>query len=1001
MLFKCTAACLLALAVFSSFCDGQLDIQQSRQVIEPALTWKFPVDPQVETPGLPTSFEIREPVAVSTVAVDCRENFVHVEVKKDMFGIGQFIDSAGLTLGDCAVTTEDSSGQVFIFENELHNCGSELTMTEDSFIYSYVVNYNPQTHGETPVIRTSKAAVIVECHYPRKHNVSSLPLDPLWIPFSAVKAAEEFLYFSLKLMTDDWMHERPSSQYFLGDVIHVEATVMQFFHVPLRVYVDSCVATLLPDVNSSPRYAFIDNHGCFIDSRVTPSSSTFMSRTAENKLRFQLEAFRFQGAESGQIYITCHLKATTTAHSIHELHRSCSFTSNMWREVNGADAACGSSVLLAVDMGVAAALAQIKAGLGRVVGLGALLVVLGRQEALGKVGVQVAAVPEGAKRPGLGARLVALGHRIREGRVKGEPVGAQLVALQLKALGLLVGVRLVLLVQGVRALGLPSGARLVGLGHRIREDRAKGVPVGVRLVALQVKALGLLVGVRLVLLVQGVRALGPASGARLVALGHRIREGWVKGEPVGAQLVALQLKALGLLVGVRLVLLVQGVRALGLPSGARLVGLGHRIREDRAKGVPVGVRLVALQVKALGLLVGVRLVLLVQGVRALGLPSGARLVGLGHRIKEGRAKEVPVGARLVALQVKALGLLVGVRLVLLVQGVRALGLPSGARLVGLGHRIKEGRAKGVPVGAQLVALQVKALGLLVGVRLVLLVQGVRALGLPSGARLVGLGHRIKEGRAKGVPVGARLVALLQVKALGLLVGVRLVLLVQGVRALGLPSGAQLVGLGHRIKEGRAKGVPVGARLVALLQVKALGLLVGVRLVLLVQGVRALGLPSGARLVALGHRIKEGRAKGVPVGARLAALLQVKALGLASGARLVALGHRIREGGVQLVQLVQGFRVGPRALASGHRNGKGNSLEVVELAVDHLVVGVAAGLTGVGTGIRYVTVMKEEDGDTVVTNVQRHARDVSKVQSVVWEGTVTLGPMGIREKEIKA
>ncbi|XP_042372207.1 zona pellucida sperm-binding protein 3-like, partial [Plectropomus leopardus] len=174
-----------------------------------------------------------------------------------------------------------------------------------------------------------------------KHNVSSLPLDPLWIPFSAVKVAEEFLYFTLKLMMDDWQYERPSYQYFLGDIINIEATVKQYFHVPLRVYVDNCVATLSPDVSSNPRYAFIDNHGCLLDARITGSDSKFMARSAENKLQFQLEAFRFQGADSGLLYITCHLKATSTAYAIDSEHRACSFISG-WKEASGADAACGT-----------------------------------------------------------------------------------------------------------------------------------------------------------------------------------------------------------------------------------------------------------------------------------------------------------------------------------------------------------------------------------------------------------------------------------------------------------------------------------------------------------------------------------------------------------------------------------------------------------------------------------------------------------------------------------
>lgn len=31
--------------------------------------------------------------------------------------------------------------------------------------------------------------------------MSSLAIDPMWIPYSAVKVAEEFLYFTLTLMT--------------------------------------------------------------------------------------------------------------------------------------------------------------------------------------------------------------------------------------------------------------------------------------------------------------------------------------------------------------------------------------------------------------------------------------------------------------------------------------------------------------------------------------------------------------------------------------------------------------------------------------------------------------------------------------------------------------------------------------------------------------------------------------------------------------------------------
>ncbi|XP_070686392.1 zona pellucida sperm-binding protein 3-like [Pempheris klunzingeri] len=367
MVMKWTAVCLVALALLGSFCHAQWkdpyprqptyqkpaappvrqepskqvpqDPQQSKQTFETPLTWKYPEDPRPDPqPDVP--FELRHPVPAATVAVECREKIAHVEVMKDMFGIGQFIRPADLTLGRCGHVAEDTGAQVLIFESELHECDSSLSVTEDSLIYTFVLNYSPQPLG-APVVRTSKAAVIVQCHYPRKHNVSSLPLNPVWIPFSAVKVSEEFLYFTLKLMTDDWQYERPSYQYFLGDMINIEAIVKQYFHVPLRVYVDNCVATLSADQSSTPRYAFIENHGCLVDAQVTGSASKFMTRTEENRLQFQLEAFRFSDADSGLLYITCHLKATSSSYVIDSEHRACSYI-NGWKEASGADGACSS-----------------------------------------------------------------------------------------------------------------------------------------------------------------------------------------------------------------------------------------------------------------------------------------------------------------------------------------------------------------------------------------------------------------------------------------------------------------------------------------------------------------------------------------------------------------------------------------------------------------------------------------------------------------------------------
>ena len=47
----------------------------------------------------------------------------------------------------------------------------------------------------------------------------------------------------------------------MGDVINVEAAIDVTNHAPLRLYVNTCVATLKPDVNTVPKYTFIENQG--------------------------------------------------------------------------------------------------------------------------------------------------------------------------------------------------------------------------------------------------------------------------------------------------------------------------------------------------------------------------------------------------------------------------------------------------------------------------------------------------------------------------------------------------------------------------------------------------------------------------------------------------------------------------------------------------------------------------------------------------------------------
>ncbi|KAL0967980.1 hypothetical protein UPYG_G00260600 [Umbra pygmaea] len=330
---------------------------QSKPVLKQTMTWTFPQDPVPDGKPRMKNFELKQPVPANTVGVRCGENRIQVEVKQDLFGNGQTIQPEDLTLGGCVAVGVDVEDQRLNFESDLQGCNSKLKMSEDFLVYAFNLLYRPSNTGDTPVTRTNEAVVDIECYYMRKQNVSSDALRPTLLSFTNSQVAEEQLYFYLRLMTDDWQFDRKSSEYFLGDQIHIEATVLPYHHVPLRVFVDNCFASLVPDMNAEPRYSFIENYGCLVDAVLTDSKSRFLPRSQEHKLQIQLEAFRFkqQTVVSGsnrkagqgdteQIYITCHLKATSTSNPIDALNKACSYISgsvHRWRAADGDDGVCG------------------------------------------------------------------------------------------------------------------------------------------------------------------------------------------------------------------------------------------------------------------------------------------------------------------------------------------------------------------------------------------------------------------------------------------------------------------------------------------------------------------------------------------------------------------------------------------------------------------------------------------------------------------------------------
>ncbi|NXQ91865.1 ZP3 protein, partial [Nyctibius grandis] len=279
------------------------------------------------------------------VTVQCQEAQVVVTVHRDLFGTGRLVRAAELTLGSagCLPAVWSAAETTVTFMAGLHECGSTLRVTPDALVYSTSLNYKPAPAGNPVIVRTSPAVVPIECHYPRRDNVSSNGVKPTWAPFHSTLSSEEKLPFSLRLMNDDWSTERVSTIFQLGEVLHFQAGVNTENHAPLRLFVDNCVATLTPDRKSSPQYAFIDFSGCLVDGQLDDATSTFISpRPRQDVLQFAVDAFKFAGDSSNLIYITCHLKVSLADQAPDALNKACSFNkaSNLWAPVEGTRDVC-------------------------------------------------------------------------------------------------------------------------------------------------------------------------------------------------------------------------------------------------------------------------------------------------------------------------------------------------------------------------------------------------------------------------------------------------------------------------------------------------------------------------------------------------------------------------------------------------------------------------------------------------------------------------------------
>ncbi|MEQ2193306.1 hypothetical protein XENOCAPTIV_000012 [Xenoophorus captivus] len=338
---------LIVFFSLSTVTKGRLDYSRGSRAINPqALVRAYGgVQPQLSAMKQQQSAELS--VRPRPVVVKCLPDFMEVVVQADMFDAGLNVDVAHLQLGSNSPSEGTECGAVQLGEEEftilarLTDCGTKLYSTEDKIIYSNVLNYSPKPSLDG-LVRLDVAAVPVECHYDRRYTVDGLSLYPTWVPFVSIDSVDDQTPFNLQIMTDDWQFERGSYTFFVGDPINFEVSIVMGHHMPLRIYVDHCVATATPDTEAALRYDFIENYGCLVDAYLTNSNSLFLPRVEEHKLRFQLVAFRFHQEPCNEIYITCSVKAVPVTLAVNSQNRACSLIGNRWKSVDGNDQACRS-----------------------------------------------------------------------------------------------------------------------------------------------------------------------------------------------------------------------------------------------------------------------------------------------------------------------------------------------------------------------------------------------------------------------------------------------------------------------------------------------------------------------------------------------------------------------------------------------------------------------------------------------------------------------------------
>ncbi|NXP04196.1 ZP3 protein, partial [Thinocorus orbignyianus] len=94
----------------------------------------------------------------------------------------------------------------------------------------------------------------------RTGSVSLGAIQPTWDPFGSIITHRRRLGFTLDVYDSSWSSRLHQPSYSLGELLNVQASISTEPPLPLKVFVDQCVASSSP-VATWPRYKVIVENG--------------------------------------------------------------------------------------------------------------------------------------------------------------------------------------------------------------------------------------------------------------------------------------------------------------------------------------------------------------------------------------------------------------------------------------------------------------------------------------------------------------------------------------------------------------------------------------------------------------------------------------------------------------------------------------------------------------------------------------------------------------------